>query len=278
MIIFEFPEIHNLRFNTLSKMRIINKNSKNRIKVGVTEIGSYLEINKPIVLDWSDCDGSMGRYCTLMGLKDAEFISLTHELNFHIYKDYSENPEGLLIDFQPLLSLLENGLYFINYSKGSENPVMESYLVFPKRAVTEQTFINENKDDVLLFTSHWYYELQGSFTIATQSEDSINREQVEFYKNEIIQGKRPFVIGIYKSYITDELKTNETRDDNPELTSAVFLLDGHHKFLAYQELKISPPTFTICQGFSNSDAIYFDLGKLKNYLNHFQTDHLEANR
>lgn len=51
MIIFEFPEIHNLRFNTLSKMRIINKNSKNRIKVGVTEIGSYLEINKPIVLD-----------------------------------------------------------------------------------------------------------------------------------------------------------------------------------------------------------------------------------
>lgn len=51
MIIFEFPEIHNLRFNTLSKMRIINKNSKNRIKVGVTEIGSYLEINKPIVLE-----------------------------------------------------------------------------------------------------------------------------------------------------------------------------------------------------------------------------------
>lgn len=78
----------------------------------------------------------MGRYCTLTGLKDAEFISLTHELNSHTYKDYSENPEGLLIDFQPLLSLLENGLYFINYSKGSENPVMESYLVFPKRAVT----------------------------------------------------------------------------------------------------------------------------------------------
>lgn len=230
-------------------MRIINKNSKNRIKVGVTEIGSYLEINKPIVLDWNDCDGSMGRYCTLMGLKDADFISLTRELNSHTYKDYSENPECLLTDFQPLFGILENGLYFINYSKGLENPAMESYLVFPKRAVTEKTFINENKNDVLLFTSEWYYEPQGSFTIATQSEDSIDRGRVEFYRNEIIKGKRPFVIGIYKSYIENQSKITETHDYNPELTSAVFLLDGHHKFLAYKELNISPPTFTICQAF-----------------------------
>lgn len=259
-------------------MRIINKNSKNAIKVGVTEIGSYLEINKPVVLDWSDCDGSMGRYCTLMGLKNDDFISLTHELNSHIYKDYSENPGNLLIDFQPLFHLLENGLYFINYSKSLENYPMESYLVFPKRAFTEKIFINENKDDVLLFTSDWYYESQGSFTIATQSADTIDRERIEFYKKEISQGKRPFIIEIYKSYIEDQSKINETRDYNPELTSAVFLLDGHHKFLAYQELNISPPTFTICQGFSNGDEIYFDFEKLKKYLNHFQTEHLEANR
>jgi len=55
-------------------MWIINKDSRSSIKIGITDIGSYLEIDKPVVLDWSDCKGSMGRYCTMMGFKEEKFI------------------------------------------------------------------------------------------------------------------------------------------------------------------------------------------------------------
>ncbi|GAA5099736.1 hypothetical protein GCM10023210_37490 [Chryseobacterium ginsengisoli] len=257
-------------------MWIINKNSRNIIKIGLTEIGSYLEIDKPVVLDWSDCESTMGRYSTLLGTKDDTFISLTNELNTHTYKDYSENLQSLLIDFQPLFNILENGLYFLNYSKGSENKNFDEHLVFPQLASTEKTFINENEDDVLLFTSEWYYNYRSSFTIATQLAKSINQERIEFYKNEIIQGKRPFIITIYKSYIEDKL-TFDKVNEYVEWDSALFLLDGHHKFLAYKELGIHAPSFTICQGFSNPDEIYFDLTKLKKHLNKFQIKHLVEN-
>lgn len=257
-------------------MWIINKNSRNTIKIGLTEIGSYLEINKPVVLDWSDCEGSMGRYCTMLGAKDDNFINLINELNTHAYEDYSENLQNLFDDFQPLFDLLENGIYHLDYSKGSENDNFDIHLVFPKTATTEKTFIKENEDDVLLFNSEWYYEYQGSFTIATQLASSINQERVEFYKNEIIQGKRPFIITIYKRYIEDKL-TFDKINEYVEWDSALFLLDGHHKFIAYKELGMRPPSFSICQGFSNPDEIYFDLTTLKKNLNNFQIKHLAAN-
>ena len=257
-------------------MYLINQNSKNTIKIGLTEIGSYLEINKPIVLDWSDCEGTMGRYSTLLETKDDSFISLTNELNTHVYKDYSENPQSLITDFQPLFNLLENGLYFLNYSKGSENKNFDEHLVFPNTAISEKTFINENENEVLLFTSEWYYNFPSFFIIATQLVSSINKERVEYYKNEIIQGKRPFIITIYKSYIEDKLTSNKI-NEYVEWDSAHFLLDGHHKFLAYKELGIHPPSFSIFQSFSNPLQIYFDLTKLKNYLNNFQIKHLIEN-
>lgn len=258
-------------------MWIINKDSRSSIKIGITDIGSYLEIDKPVVLDWSDCKGSMGRYCTMMGFKEEKFISLTNELNFHTYKDYSENTAKLFTDFQLLFRLLENGIYFLHYSKGCAKDMSNIHLVFPKTAITDKTFIHENEGDILLSTSEWYFEDgYNFFIIATQLEISINRERIEFYKNEINQGKRPFIIAIYKSYIEDKLTPNKM-NEYVEWDSALFLLDGHHKFIAYKELGIYPPIFTICQGFSNPDEIYFDMKKLKKHLNKYQIKHLIEN-
>lgn len=258
-------------------MWIINKGSRNKIKIGLTEIASYLEIEKPIVLDWSDCEGSMGRYCTMLGIKDDEFISLTNRLNAFVYKDYSENISNLFTDFQPLFNLLENGLYFFDYSKGGIiSDTSKIHLVFPKTAFSEKNFLNENEKDVLILTSEWYFDFHCFHFIATQSEDSINRNRIEFYKNEINEGKRPFIIIIYKSYIEDKLTPNKV-NEYVDWNSAYFLLDGHHKFIAYKELGIFPPRFTICQAFSNSDEIYFDLKKLKKHLNSQQFKHLTEN-
>lgn len=258
-------------------MWVINKDSRNTIKIGLTEIGSYLEIDKPLVLDWSDCRGSMGRYCTILGMKDDSFIKLTNELNAYVYKDYSDNQQNLFTDFKPLFNLLENGLYFLNYSKKTTGNILNNHLVFPKTAITDKTFIHENEDDILLSTSKWYFEGgHDFFIIATQLEISINRERIEFYKNEINQGKRPFIIAIYKSYIEDKLTPNKM-NEYVEWDSALFLLDGHHKFIAYKELGIYPPIFTICQGFSNPDEIHFDMTKLKKHLNKYQIKHLIEN-
>ncbi|MFC4635794.1 hypothetical protein ACFO3O_17925 [Dokdonia ponticola] len=228
-------------------------------------------------MDWNDCRGSMGRYCTMLGMKDDKFISLTNDLNAHVYKDYSENKQNLFADFKPLFNLLENGLYFLNYSKNIARNIHNEHLVFPKTAITEKTFTNENENDILLFTSQWYFEdVSNFFIIATQLESSINKERIEFYKNEIIQGKRPFIITIYKSYIEDKLTPNKI-NEYVEWDSALFLLDGHHKFIAYKELGIFPPSFTICQGFSNSNEIYFDFESLQNSLNKYQIKHLTRN-
>lgn len=257
-------------------MWIINKDSRNTIKIGLTEIGSYLEIEKPLVLDWSDCQGSMGRYCTMLGMRDNLFIKLTNELNSYVYRDYTNNQQSLITDFKPLFNLLENGLYFLNYTNNSRGIILNSHLVFPKTAITDKTFIYENQDDVLLSTSRWYFEDGLNYVIATQLEIAINKERIKFYKNEIKQGKRPFIITIYKSYIEDKLTPNKT-NEYVEWDSALFLLDGHHKFIAYKELGVYPPIFTICQGFSSPDEIYFDMKKLKTQLNNYQIKHLIDN-
>ncbi len=261
-------------------MWILNKNSRNLIKIGLCEIGSYLQIDKPIALDWLDCEGSIGRYCTMLGIKDDEFINLTNELNAHVYKDYSENIPNLLTDFQPLFNLLENGLYFLDYSKNFIGDISKTDLIFPKNALSENNFINENEEDILLLTSEWHCTFYGDYyrfnIIATQSEESINKERIEFYKNEITKGKRPFIITIDKSYIEDKLTPNKI-NEHVEWESALFLLDGHHKFLAYKELGIDVPHFIICQSFSNPNEIYFDLEELKKYLNFHQFNHLSKN-
>lgn len=87
---------------------------------------------------------------------------------------------------------------------------------------------------------------------ATQSQ--FNREVVEQYKKIIQDGKRPITI-LFK------LKDSFTS----------FVIDGHHKFIAYQELKINPKVLVI----SKLDAKEITLEEGVNLLNHLGVSNLE---
>lgn len=49
-----------------------------------------------------------------------------------------------------------------------------------------------------------------------------------------------------------------------EWQSECFIIDGHHKLLAYKNVNIAPPIFYITQGFSKPEEIKFDLPFVKN--------------
>jgi len=172
-------------------MLLQNNNSKNLIKIGLCEIGSYLYINKPIVLDWSDCEGSMGRFCSLLNEENEVKNTLQEELNSFLYNDYTDNLLNLYNDFRPLFNVLENGKYFINFQSGGGNkPIDFTFSEFPKNSNYNQSeLLNETEKDVLHFTANWYFDFKIVPIIASQLKSNIDYERIEFYKKEISAGK-----------------------------------------------------------------------------------------
>src|SRR5690606_34662957 len=131
--------------------------------------------------------------------------TLQEELNGFLYNDYTDNLSNLYNDFQPLFNVLENGKYFINFQLGENKPIDFTFLEFPKSSnYTQSELLNETEEDVLRFTANWYFDFKIVPIIATQLKSNIDFKVVEFYKKEIIDGKRPFIITLYKSFITDK--------------------------------------------------------------------------
>ena len=89
------------------------------------------------------------------------------------------------------------------------------------------------------FLESEYKLLCGSFSIQdhallfTRNTIDLKRTIIDTYKNEIAQGDRPFIL----SYRKDYGYGSETRDS--------FIIDGHHKLMAYIELGIKPKIWEI---------------------------------
>jgi hypothetical protein len=162
---------------------------------------------RPIVLSFSDCQGSIGQY--LVESDDPEYQKAARQLislqDLELGTDHS-----LGAQLQPLLKLFSSGTYKIVYHwledqewcvgdlPRTEKPIESSY--YPSITVLVRTVANMELDVL----------------------------RVLWWRDEIASGKRPPIVTVEQAR-----------------AGCSFIIDGHHRLEAYIMLSLSPPVVAI---------------------------------
>jgi hypothetical protein len=265
-------------------MQIEISDGKSIIVIKSTDIGSYFVMEKPLSLIWNDCDGSLGQYFTLTHYSNSEREKMVNKTHEKLYNDYTNNELLIVRDLSDLFNLFENGLYEIIFEKEIDNNLflsyneslrMTNYILFLKQKQLESisTYSNWNKKENIGYFSNCFYDDsygENNF-LFTRAMESINYKRVVFFENEIKEGKRPFAIVIRKEY------TEKGIDPIEHQNSGWFIVDGHHKLVAYQNLKTRPAILRIKQIVSKTEYYNFNLSELSDVLMKCQYEHIKSN-
>lgn len=186
-------------------MTIQNNNPSSPIEILYDGFVYVLKIKDKRILHWSDCAGSAGRLLRIFNKE--ENLLLEKKIN----KDLL-NPLVSEETINTIFKTLPTGSYFV-----FQNNIPEYHIVNQMMSKGEEMYMGS------------YYPFEDYVLIMTQPEIQINQERVEFYKQLIQKGGRPKVI-------TFQVEFPDEYDEMP-----LFVLDGHHKTLAYDSLKIEIP-------------------------------------
>lgn len=240
---------------------------------------------------WNDNNGSVGMYMAALPYNEEVGSKVDMFVNEIVFHDFHAK-EGLLLEhLTPLLPLFENGQYFLAYIadtrenffqyRTSRDDFLEThYLPLRVQYADKITFTNDEKairldfekyekskasipnfyiGDVLDYsTDNIYDEFQTLF--ATRPKKSLDAERIKHFESKIKEGERPFALVMSADY------------SEADLDSAHYILDGHHKLAAYQNLKIYPPIAFITRQINAQDKNQFDLEMLSHHLYSWQTE------
>jgi hypothetical protein len=258
-----------------------NIEGKGIIKIKTVTGGSYFMFENPLSILWSDCGGSIAQYFALTNYSHYEQNIIVDKLDRCLNADY-ENMDSLLTDFNELFNLMEVGKYVVTFEKEFNKGDWYDSIILRYNnndLLTNKEIFTENKKNIKISQqkiddySKWFYDESsghGNF-LFTRAFETINQERVVFFENEIKNGKRPFVILLSKSFYSHIGDTISASD------SGWFIVDGHHKLLAYQNLKILPAVLKINQVVTKEIYTNFDTRDLENNLMQIQLEHIRKN-
>jgi len=292
----EFIIINIAYFKRKLFMKFTIDNGTNICTIGLSDMGSYIRFNYPLTVIWNDCRGSVGKYFCILPYNEDYRKTIRKKINENLNQDFTENIEKLYSILQPLFPLFKNGIYelqffnnkekeFFEYKSSTDNFVKSKYyeleVIFPSEITNIQntneiiknykSFLKEIKKSKEFYppsllnysTSGIYDGYQSLF--ATQPYENIDKSRVEYFEKIIKDGERPFAI-IFNAYF-----------DIKDYDSSNFILDGHHKLIAYEKLGIYPPLATITYKPENIDDVEFDAEKLAETLYPWQIKHIMEN-
>lgn len=272
-------------------MKIQITDGLDKISIGVG-MGSYLRINKPAAIIWPDCRGSVGQYLCQLPVSNGERTRIQDAIHSNVYQDYTDRLEELHELLRPLMQLFANGDYQLSFDNGSlkaEAQIWSGdkvttyeplwYVQFAALIKSDETelviarhrkFIKELPADryptkIMDYTTTGFYDWQNNFYVATLPEAELDTSRIAFFKEKIQAGERPFAI------IVTAMDTFNDMDAN------AFILDGHHKLMAYQELGIRPAVAFITRIFAPGEQPEFDLDALAGLLYPWQILHILDN-
>jgi hypothetical protein len=270
-------------------------NGSGLISIGMSDIGSYLSIGTPVSVVWHDCAGSIGEYCSLLSANQEANRKVAAAIMDNLEEDFTGREEALSELLKPLFTLFANGTYnlwFVNnrkkemftYYSSRDNPQVPRYkpleIVFPpvsdnrnerKVQLAHASRVEEMRKntrnyvpEIMYTTTGLMYDNWQAF-IATRSESEIDQKRVRYFEERIRQGQRPFAIILCGDY---------DPDPNLNLDSRNYILDGHHKLLAYQKLNIYPPICLISYKPEQLSEIVFEGEQLAEKMYSWQIEHL----
>jgi hypothetical protein len=226
-------------------MRVRSELSKLHQGLGLFKIvgggfgtGLYFD-GQPISIFWHDWGGSVAQYL-------AHVKILNNEANLLAIRNFVEGQvaetHGLAKQIKPLFKMFESGEYQLNLLDEFSLSLWSEY---PGEALNQ-----DFKEDI-----GWFYPLYPS-VIATRPKRFLNHERIKFYEASLTRGQRPIVItaSVIEGY-------------------ARFVIDGHHKLQAYENLNIAPRVLQIVkqvESFVTEEDIEAFLSTYPNAAKHYR--------
>lgn len=248
------------------------ENSNNIIRIRFDGFLSCLFIKKPRAVDWPDCRGSVARYyaCLPMNKWDRE---LQNEIENRVSKVQSIED----LKNSGFLDLLETGEYEFELYKDQPTSIIYNTNLYNSNETihlwTKKQLGNHRASTEHFLNGFYPYGMQLMFT---QPIESLNPERIKHYEDLIKKGERPVAIAIRVMISKQE---DEDSYQDTSYNSTKYVLDGHHKLVAYQNLGIDP-SFILINRTSNGTINEYDetfLPNLKPFLFYFQIEHIINN-
>ena len=190
-------------------MELIVKKGQNIIRILFDDTVSCLVIKRPLAINWPDYKGSVGQYYSTSKFKSFERQKYTDEINHNLTFG---SKEEILNSAIKLMDLFSNGKYKLS---------------FQNLGLKHSKFLYNSTQEIFngLCTPSFYFGNEENY-FHTEPKENISQERVDYYYDLIQSGIKPKVM-IFQSEI-------EYLDEE----SSVFILDGHHKIIAYQKAEI----------------------------------------
>ncbi len=193
------------------------KNGQAVIDIISDHFASALIIEKAVAVIWPDCAGSIGEYYAV----SRENYDKQKELTANLIQSLtSGSDQELFSAVTVFLDLFANGRY--NLIIGAVD-VFSAQTVHDSK-VTYAAGVDENE----VFTYNLYNYGYGEVLLFSRSINTIDQNRVNEYLEIINSGNRPKII----------LFTDSALEHS-------YVIDGHHKLLAYEELGITAPAVII---------------------------------
>jgi len=265
-------------------MKFKVENGTNHISIELGDRVDYFRFDNPLAVTWPYSGGTVGTYFCALPYSLEHREQLRSKLTNNLDRDFTGKVEELYDLLSPLFSLFKNGDYTLSYynSKDKEffryktsqdgfadwqympiqiafgNEVDINQIETVKRHYAD--FVKENEvtkkyapSNIFDFTTNWIYDGSDEF-YATQPFNLIDEERVSHFEMHITEGARPLAI------VMNAIKPGT------KLQSPYFVVDGHHKLLAYQKLNIYP-ALAVINHYPDSLSIEdFDFEKLSTML------------
>jgi hypothetical protein len=200
------------------KLRYVEvKNGETIIDIITDGFVTALIIEKAVAAHWPDCGGSVGDYYSVSVHDYEKQKELTNGVN-NAMMDGSD--KKIFNAIETFINLFANGKYSVvigminlgNAEIAHDQSMTYSYPVDENDRFTYQTYPSFDQDDFLF----------------SRSISTIDKNRVAQYVNLIAGGLRPKVIA-FQGY------------DYEQSGTPYYIIDGHHKLLAYMQLNINAP-------------------------------------
>lgn len=195
---------------------------------------SCLIIKEPQVVDWHASGGSIERYYACLPYQEESRKIVSGITN--LVQEIDSIEQFIDSGFPDLLS---NGEYDFYLRESGENFTH----IFNTSLWNTNSFVKDFGDyfrsggfeDTEKITRMYYPYKDGILTY-TQPVEYLNEERVKYYESIIQHGGRPKAIVLRNKFTYDP----NVYGDWPTTYSANYVLDGHHKLMAYLKLGVSP--------------------------------------
>jgi len=244
--------------------------AKSFLELKLNKLGSYLKFKKPLAINWSDCAGSIAQFYAIFSFSQEYKNSIDESLRLTLNEGNFQFDSGIK-DVTKLLTLFENGTYNVSFEPNYKLEISDSWnwdLAKNHKPFTSNPIIrkeiqkeySDNKAHLNTLTES-YYDGYSEYFICTQPFEKLDKQRIRFYEEQIIKGKKPVSI-IYSGYSQRKKGSKWIRTHR----SGNFIIDGHHKLVAYKNLKKTPSLLRIEKVYQSEKELNFSDKDLNNDL------------